>query len=75
MVALFKTNFDNTQKFIIRKGLVPFVFYFLASQMYSSVIASVQSEDDHFDLGWIEICFYGVPMSLLWVYFTCLEVL
>ena len=46
MVALFKTNFDYTQKFIIKYGLVPFVFYFVASQMYSSVIASVQTDDE-----------------------------
>ena len=72
--ALFKTNWQHAQKYIIYLGLCPFMLYFSASLMYSIAILSVDKEKGKFDLGVLEIGLYGIPMSLCWLYFTYQEV-
>ena len=39
MIALFKTNWQHARQYIMSRGFVPFVFYFLAALIYTDMIA------------------------------------
>lgn len=73
MVALFQTNWSQTQKYIILHGLFPFSVYFLTTLLFTQYIADCEEGKIQTNFNWNHVYFIGVPLALMWFYFTYFE--
>ena len=78
IVALFKTNWRKTRRYIIIHGLIhgliPFTLYFATSMIYTSYVSECKEGESQIDLDWTEIGVFGIPFFLMWLYFTYFEI-
>ena len=73
IVALFKTNWRKTRRYIIIHGLIPFTLYFFTSMIYTSYVSDCEEGKSQINLDWTEIGVLGIPFFLMWLYFTYFE--
>ena len=74
LVALFKTNWRKTRRYIIIHGLIPFTVYFFSCLLYTEYVASCEEGRCQLNLDQKVIAILGIPMVLMWLYFTYFEI-
>ena len=75
LIALFKTHWKKVRLVIMKRGLFPFIIYFITQLVFTQYVSTSSEGQVSTDVNNTLLIVAGVPLLLAWAYFSYYELI